>query len=236
MSSKYSKYLVYYNNYQEIYTRPLGYFDPLVEEILKFSEKKEICILDIGCGFGDLLFSFYTKLGEKSRYYGLTIARHEFEFIQKNRPFIKITLGRQQDLLKFFANKKFDIVINFHTLSYIPQNLQLDVTKQMISILKDNGLLILAYIEDWIKTSFKIKQGGEGYVQFYYSPWIYSTLDQYCSRIFVKKSRENYLIEFWRKDKNKKIGTKGFILSMFYIIRNNLLFINYLSRLIKKIL
>jgi chemotaxis methyl-accepting protein methylase len=96
-----------------------------------------------------ILTSIYKNLGGKAQYFRLTIAKHEFDFIKRNRPFIKIILGKQQDLIKIFSSEKsFDVIINFHTLSYIPQKLQLDVMIQMINLLDKEGLLFLGVIDD----------------------------------------------------------------------------------------
>lgn len=193
--------LIYYDNYQEVYMHPPNYFDDLAEEILRFlKKKKNISILDIGCGFGDFLSSFQKKLGKEAKYYGLTIAKHEFDFIKKNHPFIKVVLGKQQELVKIFPSEKFDVIINFHTLSYIFQDEQPGTVKQMLSKLNDKGLLILGLIDDWIKKSAEIKQAGKGYVQFYFSPKIFLPLNKSCFLALSKKS-DNYRIQFWEKIK-----------------------------------
>jgi SAM-dependent methyltransferase len=225
--------LTYYDNYKEVYRRPEGYFDSLVNEIIGVLGNKDVAILDIGCGFGDFLGSFEKNLKGKGKYFGLTIAEHEYNFIKEKINFIDVQLGKQQDLQSIFPNKKFDIIINSHTLSYVTQDIQREVIIEMKKSLNKDGMIVLGLIDDWIKLDSHIKQSGAGYVQFYYSPLIFLDLNGLKLIYSSVNNKNSYRIQFWKNEKGGNI--KGIYLSLFYILRNNVLLVNNLKKIIKKI-
>lgn len=228
--------LKYYNNYQEIYLRPENYFDSIAKELAEYLPEADLKILDIGCGFGDLLSAIHERLGNRAEYYGLTIANHETEFIRKERPFIKVVLGREQDLKKTFDDRTFDLILNFHTLSYIKQKEQIAVTKKMIDLLRLNGMIYLGLIDSWIKLSGGISQQGDGFVQFYYSPKIFLVLDRYCRLISSKtKKEDNYRLHLWQKQSKSSTPWKGALLYTKYMLGNNLLRIGHFQKLVRKL-
>ncbi len=223
--------LTYYDNYKEVYQRPEGYFDFLANEIIGVFGNKNLTILDIGCGFGDFLKSFEKNLKERGQYYGLTIAKHEYDYVYEKLKFIEIKLGKQQDIISMYPNKRFDIIISFHTLSYIPQNLQEQVVNSMSNLLNKNGIIVLGLIDDWIKFSNKVSQCGNGCVQFYYSPLIFKELN-YCNLLSSPKSDKNYRIQIWGKDERYK---DNIYLILFYTIRNNIFFVPLLTKIMRRI-
>lgn len=232
------KSLEYYNNYQEVYTRPSNYFDELAKFVLQNYKPGDtkIKILDIGCGFGDFLASFQKILGNNAEYIGLTIANHEYNFMKDNYKFITPILGKEQDALLLLQEKKgFDIIINFHTLSYIRQHEQIKSAKEMISLLKVGGILLLGTIDEWIRISKKIKQIGDGCVQFYYHPKIFYELRKSC-KLIVKKITTNdpYKIQIYKKREGEKIAISGFLIYAWYLIKNKILCIHIVKKIIRK--
>ncbi len=222
----------YYNNYKEIYQRPENYFDSLAGQIITLLKKENVSILDIGCGFGNFLNSFYKILGEGNEYVGLTLASHEAEQIKNNFPFIKVIVGNQQDLSKLFGSRKFDIILNFCTLSYSKQKNQPEIIFQISQILKNGGIMVVAFIDDWVSLKKGIRQSGEGYVQFFYSPNIFIALARENTLIKLFK-KDNYRVQIWKKN---DLGDKitGLKLYLFYFLRNNIFHWDIVVKVIKK--
>jgi len=220
-----SKPNIYLDNYQEVYLRPPHFFDDIVKRLFRISSPSNQQILDIGCGFGDFLDSV-KRINKKSKeFYGLTIAPHEAQDIKKNKKFINITIGKQQDLLRHY-NTTFDCIASFHTLSYVNQDQQKKTTKQMLSLLKSNGLLVLGFLPDWIKISSKVSQQGKGYCQFFYSPFLFPLLAKDARLVdSFKEERNKYLIQVWKKKTNISYWNRAEALglSYFFILRNNIL-------------
>lgn len=213
----------FYDKYSEVYQRKTGYFDNLsatLKPLLSKENKSLVSVLDIGCGFGDFLGSLKNILKKQAKYHGLTLAKHEFSFIKKNKKFIDIKLGNQKKLLKIYKDKKkFDLIINFHTLSYIKQRDQLSVIQQMIKILKPDGLLVIGLIEKWIKKSDNCSHTGNGFVQFYYSPWMFREINNNCNLIaIINDNLYKYRTYVWQKKQNNTISLKGLVISLYHLI------------------
>ena len=220
-----SQSLQFYNKYEEDYRRPDGYFDPLVKDILQYLEPKpRYRILDIGCGYGDFLNSFRKHLGDRAEYFGVTLANHEYEFIRSTYPFISIQLSNQTQLGDLFRNQPpMDIVINFHTLSYLQQDEQIEVMRnQILQLLSPSGILVLGLIDSWIQFSSRVFQSGPGYTQFYYSPGLFFWVakSNKLVRSFIYEI-SNYRIQFWKKkERSSLLGLNGIILVIRYFFKN----------------
>jgi SAM-dependent methyltransferase len=212
----------YYNNYQEVYRKPEDYFDFMAARIsTHIHNKKRVDFLDIGCGFGNFLHSFYKVFRRKADYVGMTIANHEIESMKIHLPFIKGLYGNQMDLIKIFNNHKFDVVINFCTLSYLKSSDQLKVVEKMRDVIQGGGLLVIGFIDGWVKVDGSVKQSGQGYMQFYYNPNIFIFLGK--SFILIESFKQgSYRVQVWRKNA-KGSNLLGLRLLLWYIFRNNII-------------
>lgn len=210
-----------YTEYTELYRRKNGYFDPLVKRLSLFIETNKPAILDVGCGFGDFLASL-KKFYPKATCFGLTFSTNEYKQIKKTKPFISILHGNQIFLSRLFRNNKFDLIVNFHTLSYVDQKDQLNVIKKMTKLIKKDGLLFLGTIDSWVKNTKSIKQSGQGYVQYYYSPKIFFYLaNNYRLLLSYKEKRNNYRLHVWKKQTNANyIPIREFCLAASYVVKS----------------
>jgi len=219
--------LCYLDNYQELYKKKPGFFDQLSQalcRLIRAENKQPLAILDIGCGFGDFLTSLRKKYSDRATYHGLTLAQHEFDAIKKNKKFIHIIKGNQKDLQNLYSRTKFDVIINFHTLSYIRQPEQLEVVGKMLSLMNPGGFLVLGLVDNWAKISHHMAQHGNGFVQFYYNPKLYKILGRQCrlvnSRIIYP---QDYRVLVWQLDESRKLWYSlwGHLLYFYYLARNN---------------
>lgn len=218
----------YYNNYQEIYRRSPHYFDPIVEKVLPFvsSTQRPLRVLDIGCGFGDLLISFQKFWRKKIDSWGITLAAHEVTEVKKKKLPIHIQKLAQQQLKDIKTKKQFDVIFNFHTLSYITQSEQNEVLHSMMEKLFVGGILVLALMEDRILLSTGIQQEGVGYSQFWYSPLIFIVLGKLSIlRASWQEPENGYRIQIWEKtDQNSFYNQMvGWLLAGYYVVRNQIL-------------
>tara|TARA_B100001750_G_C15519170_1_gene609953 strand:- start:1867 stop:2598 length:732 start_codon:yes stop_codon:yes gene_type:complete len=234
--SKYDPYLKYFDNYQEVYLREEGFFDPIAEVIVNYLDVSTgISILDVGCGHGDFLSAFHKILGSKAFYFGITTAQHEIEHMVTAYPFINPILGNQQNIAKLVNGQIFDLVINFHTLSYLRQKDQLSVVNQMLNILTPRGLLLLSLIDHWTKFSSNIIQAGEGYIQFAYNPLIYPTVEKCSTKLYAETTKpDGYRVILYRKERNQ-IPFKAVLKVIAFVIMNNLCHLHFFKKIAHRI-
>ena len=229
--SKYDPYLKYFDNYQEVYLRQEGFFDPIAEVLVDYLDvTSRISILDVGCGHGDFLSAFHKVLGSKASYFGITIAQHEIEHMLTTHSFINPILGNQQNVAKLVNSQPFDLIINFHTLSYLRQKDQLYVVNQMLNILSPRGLLLLSLIDHWTKFSSNIIQAGEGYIQFPYNPLIYPTVEKCSTKLYSETTKpDGYRVILYRKAKNR-MPVKAIFKVIAFITMNNLCHLHFFKK------
>ena len=234
--SKHDPYLKYFDNYQEVYLRQEGFFDPIAEVLVNYLDvNRQISILDVGCGHGDFLSAFHNILGSKASYFGITIAQHEIDHMVATYPFINPMLGNQQTLAKLIGKQTFDLVINFHTLSYLRQKDQLSVVNQMLNILAPRGLLLLSLIDHWTKFSSTIFQAGEGYIQFPYNPLIYPTVEKCSTKLYSETTKpDGYRVILYRKARNQ-MPVKAIFKVITFVIINNLCHLHFFKKVAHRI-
>lgn len=190
------------NHYSEIYRRRPGYFTFLVKMLagrLPRHPARKLHFLDIGCGFGDFLATCQKFLGNHD-YHGLTLSVSEHDHVKHHHRYIHINLGNQKKICFFYGrHPRFDLVVNYHTLSYVNQTNQLRVLKQITAILAKNGLLLLGTIDGWLKKTDRLRQSGPGYLQYYYKPQLFWYLYRHYRLLESFIEQHNYRVQLWQK-------------------------------------
>lgn len=211
--------------YLEDYRRQPNYFTPLSHRLksLGLAQGKPE-ILDIGCGRGDFLASLKQRYPQ-ANFHGVTISELEAKVIHRNRRFIKLKQADQLELHHLYRNHQFDLIINFHTLSYLTQSDQQRMVKLMLRQLNNYGLLILGTIDTWIKKSRLPKETMPEYIQYYYSPQIFSILNRKLKlEISFKESKHGYRVQIWRKTQPSRWQTIPLHIFLWLnLVKNNLL-------------
>lgn len=131
--------------YQMMYAseEKLWWYKILHEKILReirnrFGEKKDIAILDAGCGTGGLMS--YLMLQGYNNIQGFDFSEDAVSFCKERK--LKV---QQIDITSFiteFADVSFDVIINNDVLYQFEDNIIIQSIKNLERKLKNNGLLI----------------------------------------------------------------------------------------------
>ena len=203
-------------------------------------KKKNISILDVGCGTGAQIFFFSKKIGPRGKLYAFDKSQNSIKNLKKNikKKNIKIFQGDMNKFKKInkniFHEEKFDLISAVYSIYYAKEPIEL--IKQLIKKLKKNGKLI-------IFVPIKPNKIAEIAEKFYSLPKkvneslvIHKKIDQFCKKnkiycnkkFFRSKMRINNLsdvIKFYKsttfynkkyeknvfKFLNKKFNKKVFI-------------------------
>ena len=160
MKSEYAKMWTQMRNKEYQYDYYDKFLINLIRKTLKKSKKKKK-ILDVCCGDGN---PFAKKLISKYDYFGIDISNHLIKIAKKN-------YGKDNfktaDVEKLNIREKFDLIICFHSLWYLPS--YLNTIKNLSKFLKPNGYLIFdslnknnsANIKDFQKIVYETKGYGK---------------------------------------------------------------------------
>lgn len=112
-------------------------------------EKKELSILDIGCGLG----YFLNGLNSNFKKYGIESSEFATNFVKDKFKEIEILNGDYKNIKNF--NKKFDVIMFYHVIEHLknpPEAIQ-----YINKYLKNDGLLILGTpnVESFIAKLFR---------------------------------------------------------------------------------
>jgi 2-polyprenyl-3-methyl-5-hydroxy-6-metoxy-1,4-benzoquinol methylase len=135
-------------------------------DIINFlnKDKKELSILDIGCGLG----FFLSGLNNNYIKHGIESSKFATDFAKKNFSEINIINGVYQDIKNF--NKKFDIIMFYHVIEHL-QNPP-EAIKYIKEHLKKDGILIVGTPNT---ESFVAKFFGKNFRHYTYDhPCLYS--------------------------------------------------------------
>ena len=105
-------------------------------ETIKFANsKKNISVLDVGCGLG----YFLSALNSDIKKFGVEDSKFACDYIKKNFKDINILNGDFKLIEKF--NVKFDIVMFYHVIEHLKD--PVEAIKLIKKVLKKDGILIV---------------------------------------------------------------------------------------------
>ncbi len=118
---------------------------------LGFNPEKSYKIIDVSCGYDDLLIELAKKF-KKSKVFGNDLCDKQLLSIPRKTELINITLTTRNILSPEFCQKEnYDLIICKNTLHHIPRNCQLNLLKKLVRAGKK---LIIIEIENPLKYSF----------------------------------------------------------------------------------
>jgi len=113
--------------------------------ISEMDTDRDIDILEIGCGTGEMSLSIAKQMG-RSKVLGTDLCRHFIDSAQKkyklkNLDFKLLNFNNDQEIKRLIGNKKFDYVVGNGILHHLFDNID-TVTKQFNKLLKVNGKIL----------------------------------------------------------------------------------------------
>ena len=108
--------------------------------------KPHSTILDIGCGSGKPVATFFTSRGHKV--IGLDISKEQVKLAKLNVPSGQFEIRDMSTLSK--GEFSVDVVVSLYAIFHIPRELHLEMLKKINSFLPESGLLLITMgSSDW---------------------------------------------------------------------------------------
>lgn len=118
------------------------YISKYINKYLEDNNKKDVKLLDIGCGTG--AYSGYLN-SDKVKVVALDLVSHNLEILKKHYPSVDTVQGNATDL-SMFKNESFDIVILFGPMYHLlKEEEKLKALTEAKKVLKPNGILFTSY-------------------------------------------------------------------------------------------
>jgi cyclopropane fatty-acyl-phospholipid synthase-like methyltransferase len=104
-------------------------------------------LLDIGCGAGKPIDSFFIERGHKV--HGVDLSEKMLELARKNVPKATYELKDMTELK--FEDYQVDAVVSFYAIFHIPREKHFELMKKFYSFLPKGGLLLITMgSDDWV--------------------------------------------------------------------------------------
>lgn len=137
----YSKYLTTHPFYSTESLQPDGSFRFFDKNYLPFlPNKKQMRILDIGCGTGDFLL--YVQSKNYKNFLGVDISKEQVDFCKKHiTPKVQLI----ESLVSFLKEKKksFDFILMNDIIEHIEKEEIIDTLSLILASLKPNGVVVI---------------------------------------------------------------------------------------------
>lgn len=143
----------------------LSIYNKSYKAFMELLPKDSTAVLDVGCGPGNVI-KYMQSMRPNLNFLGIDISENMLSIATKHNPSAQFKIGDARELLKL--NLKFDGVVAGFCLPYLSLIDRNNFVKEARSILKENGLLYLSFVEGKEELSgFQINSNGER-MFFYY--------------------------------------------------------------------
>jgi len=139
-------------SYKKYYTDSIETAHWLKDHFNKHIELKGIRILDWGCGPGRIIRHLPNVIGNDCEYFGTDYNKRSIDWCEKNLHGIDFNLNSLQAKLPYEDNY-FDVIYGISIFTHLSEQLHYDWYKELVRILKPNGILFITTQGD----NFKIK-------------------------------------------------------------------------------
>jgi len=164
--------------------------DKYLEKLISpYISKKNLQILDAPCGIGHISY-FLSEISPQSKFLGIDQTPwiiEEAKKLCKDKKNISFEVGDVHDLLLRFK-KKFDITINWRTLSWIPYYEQM--LKDLVYVTKNHIFLSSLFYDGDIDFEIKVrefkKETGKEHFNYYYNVYSYPRFEKYVKSLNVR--------------------------------------------------
>ena len=202
-----------------------GNIDTSLNYFLSFNIDKDAKILDLGCGYGSLVYNIFHR--GYSNIYGIdtnesriNIGHNHYNVLQSN------ILHYSGDTIPF-KNYKFDIILCFDVLEHI-YKLNNFLKNQVVRVMKTNGLFIFSTPNKYINIPWEIinRKSFTEYRKYHCSLQNIRSLKKILKYAGFKDIiiEKNNIITTHNKNKvNKKLGAAGPLL--LYLLQRMPLFL-----------
>ncbi len=125
----------------DVYTLPeeQGNLATSLEYISKFNISKTARILDLGCGYGSLIYNL--KLNGYDNVYGIEVNKERVEKGRIAYPNLSESICTYSGEIIPYQDSVYDLILMFDVIEHIP-DVETFIIKEVYRVLKDNGLLI----------------------------------------------------------------------------------------------
>jgi len=143
----------------------LSIYNKSYDAFMDLLPKDSAAVLDVGCGPGNVI-KYMQTMRPNLDFLGLDVSEKMLSIAKKHNPTAKFIMGDARQLLKL--NLKFDGIVAGFCLPYLSGVDSNNFVKDACSILKENGLLYVSFVEGKEALSgFQTNSNGER-MFFYY--------------------------------------------------------------------
>ena len=144
----------YLNSWEELYKnqkhKATWPWTDIVALTNKYIKKRNILILELGCGFGANI-PFLITISNK--YYGIDYSKTAINFLRKKFPLIKNNLIVGNFTKEIPFTKKFDLIIDRSSITHNTNNKVVDCIKTLKNVMKNNSIYIGV---DWFSNKINL--------------------------------------------------------------------------------